>query len=80
MPKRARSRTQRAPRSLGDMISTLVFIGMAAWLLLEALSLMGQAPTWQVAGLFLSAFLSFLGSLRFVIAQAWRRQRKGREQ
>lgn len=69
---------QRAPRTLGDMISTLVFIGMAAWLVLEALSLMGQAPGWQVAGLFLSAFFSFLGSLRFVIARAWQQHRKGR--
>lgn len=80
MPKRAQSRTQRAPRTVGAMISTLVFIGMAVWLVLEALSLIGQAPAWQVAGLLLSAFLSFLGSLRFVIAQAWRQHRKGREQ
>lgn len=79
MPKRSRNRNQPSPRSLGEMISTLVFIGMAAWLLLEALSLMGQAPTWQVVGLFLSAFLSLLGSLRFVIAQALRRTPKGRE-
>jgi hypothetical protein len=79
MPRRARTRNQRSPRSLGELISTLVFIGMAVWLLLEALSLMGQAPTWQVAGLFLSAFLSLLGSLRFVIAEAFRRPGKGRE-
>jgi cation transport ATPase len=78
MPQRARNRNHRNPRTMGELISTLVFIGMAVWLLLEALSLTGQAPTWQVAGLFLSAFLSFLGALRFVIAQAWYSYRKGR--
>lgn len=80
MSKRPRKRTQRNSRSLGEMISTVVFFGMGGWLLLEALSLSSQAPSWQVSALFLSAFMSFLGGLRFVIAQAWERHRNGRDQ
>lgn len=80
MPKRPRSQTRRKTRSLGEMISTLVFFGMAAWLLLEALSLMGIAPAWQVGGLFLSSFFCLLGGLRFVIAQAWDQHKRGRDQ
>ncbi|WP_439139987.1 hypothetical protein [Roseicyclus sp.] len=80
MAKRARPSNHRSPRTLSETISTLVFVGMSGWLLLEALSLMGQAPSWQVGGLFLSAFLSLLGAFRFMIAQLWRQFRKGRGQ
>jgi hypothetical protein len=71
MAKRARPLHHRNPRTLGATISTLVYVGMSGWLLLEALSLMGQAPRWQVAGLFLTSFLSLLGAFRFVIARLW---------
>ena len=72
MAKRARPPHYRNPRTLGETISTLVYVGMSGWLLLEALSLMGQASRWQVAGLFLTSFFSLLGAFRFVIAQLWR--------
>ena len=80
MAKRARTPNHRSPRTLSETISTLVFVGMAGWLLLEALALMEQAPSWQVAGLFLCAFLSLLGAFRFLIAQLWHQFRKGRGQ
>lgn len=79
MAKRARPSHYRNPRTLGETISTLVYFGMSGWLLLEALSLIGQAPRWQVAGLFLTSFLSFLGAFRFVIAELWRQIGRGRE-
>jgi hypothetical protein len=79
MSRGLQSRHKRPTRTLGEMISTMVYIGMAGWLLLEALSLLGQAPAWQSGGLFVTASLSFLGAFRFVIAQAWARYRKGRE-
>ena len=79
MAKRARAPHHRNPRTLGETISTFVYAGMAAWLLLEALSLMGQAPSWQVGGLFLTSFLSLLGAFRLMIAQLWRQLRKGPE-
>ncbi|MBO6775071.1 MAG: hypothetical protein JJ897_06115 [Marinibacterium sp.] len=72
MAKRARPPHYRNPRTLGETISTLVYVGMSGWLLLEALSLMGQAPRWQVAGLFLTSFFSLLGAFRFAIARLWR--------
>lgn len=74
----ARNRNRRNPRSLGEMISTMVFFGMAGWLALEALSLVEQAPAWQVAGLWICALFSFLGGLRFVIARAWAGLQRGR--
>jgi cation transport ATPase len=80
MARRARIPNHRNPRTLGETISTLVYLGMAIWLFLEALSLMGQVPAWRVAGLFLSAFLCFLGALRFVIARVWQQYRAGRDQ
>ena len=55
----------------------MVFVGMAVWLFLEALSLAELAPPLQVGGLFFSSFLCFLGALRLVIAKAWYQHRKG---
>ncbi|WP_298802630.1 hypothetical protein [uncultured Lentibacter sp.] len=55
-------------RSMGEMISTVCFFGMSAWILLEALALLGQVPKIQVWGLFCASFMCFLGGLRFVIA------------
>lgn len=77
MPKRARTKDQYSHTTLGALISTIVFLGMAAWLFLEALSLFGQAPPLQIGGLFFSAFLSLLGALRLLIARAWAQYRKG---
>lgn len=79
MPRRTRVPNHRHPSTLGETISTLVFVGMGLWLLLEALSLMGQVSGWRVAGLFLSSVLCFLGSLRLVIARAWQRYKEGRD-
>jgi cation transport ATPase len=79
MPEPARNRNRRNPRSVGEMISTMVFFSMAGWLALEALSLVEMAPVWQVAALWICALLSFLGGLRFVIARAWAGLKRGHD-
>lgn len=78
MRKRATSRKARKARTVGEMISTFSFFSMSGWLLLEALSLMEQAPLWQVGGLYTTAFCCFLGGFRFLIAAVWADFRKGR--
>lgn len=55
-------------RSLGETISTVSFFGMSAWLVLEALSLIGVVSSLQVFGLFIASLMCLLGGLRFVIA------------
>lgn len=78
MSKRVSRRKLSKSRTLGEMISTISFFGMSGWLLLEALSLVEQASTWQVGGLCVAAFCCFLGGLRFSIAAVWENIRKGR--
>lgn len=63
--------TSRNPRSLGEMISSVAFLGMGGWLFLEAMRLMGEVPMWRTVGLFLCAFFCVLGAFRFVIAGLW---------
>lgn len=77
MSKRNRKQDRYSHNTLGALISTMVFVGMAVWLFLEALSLAELAPPLQVGGLFFSSFLCFLGALRLVIAKAWYQHRKG---
>jgi hypothetical protein len=55
-------------RSLGEAISTVSFFGMSAWLVLEALSLIGIVSPLQVFGLFVASLMCLLGGLRFVIS------------
>lgn len=55
-------------RSLGEAISTVSFFGMSAWLVLEALSLIGIVSQLQVFGLFVASLMCLLGGLRFVIS------------
>ena len=56
-------------RSLGDMISTVCFFSMSAWLALEGLLLVEDGPFWNILGLLLASVMCFLGGLRFVISQ-----------
>ncbi|PWR02609.1 hypothetical protein DKT77_10505 [Meridianimarinicoccus roseus] len=57
---------QTGHRSTGDMISTVVFAGMALILGSEAAS--GTGPVWRDALLGLTALASLLGALRFPLA------------
>lgn len=65
--------SRRRPGSLGEMISSVAFLGMGGWLLLEGFSLSETAPQWRVWGLYICAFFCALGAFRFVIAGLWDR-------
>lgn len=78
-PKRIRH-TSRRSGSLGEMISSVAFLGMGGWLFLEGASLSGTVPVWRVWGLYICAVLCVLGAFRFVIAALWDHLNKGRNQ
>ena len=54
-------------RSTGEMISTFVYAGMAVWIASEAL--IWQGSTLAKVTLFICAFLSALGAIRFPLQQ-----------
>ena len=60
--------SSKRTRSMGEMISTICFLGMSAWIALEALALMSVAPSWQIYGLFGASIMCLLGGMRFIIA------------
>ncbi len=66
----------RKDRSIGEMISTVVFFGVAAYLLIYGLGLIDEGENWRgIVGL-LAAICCTLGGLRFVIANfvaMWRK-------
>lgn len=72
-------RIRHRPRTLGDLISTLCFAGMALWLAGEALlvaeaeAATGADTGWRSLVLAVSAGLCLLGALRHVIAALWAR-------
>ena len=61
----------RTPRSTGEVISTLMFAGVALWCAGEAL--INEGPWWRGALLWLSAAASLGGAFRFLIARLFRR-------
>ena len=61
----ARNRT----RGIGEIVSTIAFFGMSAWIALEALSLIGSVSKFQIYGLFAGSFMCMLGGFRFVIVE-----------
>ena len=59
----------RKQRSIGEMISTVTFFGLSAYLLIFSLGLLEEGEKLRGAiGLLAAAFCG-LGSLRFVIAE-----------
>ena len=66
-------RPKNAPRSqsIGEMISTLVYIGMGLWLLSAALVSPTDYPLWKKIGLYICGGLSLLASGRFLIGDFW---------
>ena len=61
----ARSRT----RGIGEIVSTIAFFGMSAWIALEAISLIGSVGKIQIYGLFAASLMCMLGGFRFVIVE-----------
>ncbi len=66
----------RKDRSLGEMISTVVFFGVATYLLIDGLGLFGEGQKWRGIGSLFAATCCALGGLRFAIANfvaMWRK-------
>ena len=66
----------RRHQSIGEMISTVTFFGLAAYLLIFSLGLLEEGETWRGMGGLLAAACCGLGGLRFVIADfvvKWRK-------
>ena len=68
----------RKDRSIGEMISTVVFFGVSAYLFLYSLGLLEEGEKWRgIIGLIAAIFCA-LGGLRFVIANfvsIWRKDK-----
>ena len=59
----------RKQRSIGEMISTVTFFGLSAYLLIFSLGLLEEGETLRGTIGLLAAGCCCLGSLRFVIAE-----------
>lgn len=59
--------TQRNPRSTGEIISTIVFVGVSLWLAGEAL--INEGAWWRGALLWLASIASMAGAFRFLIGR-----------
>lgn len=66
----------RRNRSIGEMISTFTFLGLAAYLLIFSLDLIQNGEFWRGIGGLLAAACCGLGGLRFFIAAFVARWRK----
>ena len=53
--------------TIGQLISTLVFLVMAFWLISEGLALFNTEETLKAIAVWFGAVLSLMGSMRFVI-------------
>lgn len=54
-------------RSMGDLISTATFAGLALWWALGALTLGEAGETWRAVGLWLCSAASLAAAARFAI-------------
>ena len=66
----------RRNQSIGEMISTITFLGLAAYLLIYSLDLLQNGELWRGMGGLLAAGCCGLGGLRFFIAAFVARWRK----
>ena len=60
---------RRSHGSLGDLISTLVFFGMALLAFLTGFGALEAGETWRAVGIWLAGFLCFLGACRYLLAR-----------
>ena len=58
----------RRNQSIGEMISTVTFLGLAAYLLIFSLDLLQSGELWRGMGGLFAAACCALGGLRFFIA------------
>ena len=60
---------RRSHGSLGDLISTLVFLGMALLAFLTGFGALEAGEIWRASGIWFAGFLSFLGACRYPLAR-----------
>ena len=60
---------RRSHGSLGDLISTLVFSGMALLAFLTGFGALEAGEPWRAAGIWFTGFLCFLGACRYPLAR-----------
>jgi len=60
---------RRSHGSLGDLISTLVFLGMALLAFLTGFGALEAGEIWRASGIWIAGFLCFLGACRYPLAR-----------
>ena len=60
---------RRSHGSLGDLISTLVFLGMALLAFLTGFGALEADEIWRASGIWFAGFLCFLGACRYPLAR-----------
>ena len=60
---------RRSHGSLGDLISTLVFSGMALLAFLTGFGALEADEPWRAVGIWFTGFLCFLGACRYPLAR-----------
>ena len=60
---------RRSHGSLGDLISTLVFSGMALLAFLTGFGALEAGEPWRAGGIWFTGFLSVLGACRYPLAR-----------
>lgn len=62
---------RRSHGSMGDVISTLVFVGIALLGFLGGFGALETGEPWRAAGIWFSGFLCFLGACRYPLARVF---------
>jgi hypothetical protein len=73
------ARRRNKGRSIGEMISTLCFFGVAIFFFIDGMAAREDGDGQKSALLLLAALLCFLGGLRFTLADlaaSWKGRRK----
>ena len=60
---------RRSHGSLGDLISTLVFLGMALLAFLTGFGALEAGEIWRASGIWIAGFFCFLGACRYPLAR-----------
>ena len=63
--------TSRNPRSTGEVISTIAFVGVSLWFASEAL--VNEGAWWRGALLWIASVGSMAGAFRFLIGRLFRK-------
>ena len=62
---------RRSHETISDVISTVVFLGIALYAFLTGFGVLDAGEPMRAAGIWLSSLLCFLGACRFIIARIY---------